>query len=508
MTGRIEDLQLKVDAVSRQRFVIKQVDSEEVREGQRIRTKHTVTIRDRYEDYTIKVAWDSFYRALKSNPDRTWPKNAVDIIARHNAYIKESSTDHLRYSIKESLGEEGDNPRFRFYDALHKYYFECDWKSFVKSSKNKSHRFIPDEDSLRDKWQKEYDLISKDRVSVKSVRRSKNRFYVTVTDNVSDVTVSEESYRLRSMLVNETWNPRKPVSILGKKVDDVAESTGYSKSHLYFLKRNYSREQIHAIVSSPKKGSSLEEMVLPFFKGFNVVRDKQLSGTSFKPDFYIPERNLVVECDGLYWHSELNCSSEYHRDKKVVYDEVGVKSLFFRGDEIRNSPHVVKSIIDNKLGKSIRVYARNTTVDEAPVEFFQNNHLMGRGMGRRYGLYHNGKVVAGIRVRWITRNKKFMDISRFCTAPGYSVVGGFSKLIKHVINKESPNSIRTYVDRRYGDGKYLKSLGWKRLSENTSFAWTDLRSTFHRMRYPKESGYEEGLVKIWDCGQARWERVV
>ena len=110
-----------------------------------------------------------------------------------------------------------------------------------------------------------------------------------------------------------------------------------------------------------------------------------------------------------------------------------------------------------------------------------------------------------MQVRWVSRDKGILDISRFCSSPGVTVVGGFSKLIKHVTEEMKPNSIQNFIDLRYGSGSYLRGMGWKSHRTYLSFRWTDCRgNTFHRMRYPGKTGYEHGLLKIWDCGQAKW----
>jgi hypothetical protein len=62
----------------------------------------------------------------------------------------------------------------------------------------------------------------------------------------------------------------------------------------------------------------------------------------------------------------------------------------------------------------------------------------------------------------------------------------------------------TFIDLRYGDGSYLSDLGFKYNHTYPSFKWTDGQITLNRLRFPGNSGYDHGLFKIWDCGQAKW----
>lgn len=229
----------------------------------------------------------------------------------------------------------------------------------------------------------------------------------------------------------------------------------------------------------------------------------------YRPDFTFQDLKLVIECDGLYWHSDMIIKDhKYHIKKKKFYDEHGYCSLFFREDEIKNKFAIVKSIIDNRLNRNERIFARKCKILEidhlSANDFFSLNHLMGKGSGRTYALVHDGNIVAAIQVKWKSLNDRSLEISRFCTKNGTSVVGGYSKLIKHAIKKEEPGSIITFVDRRYGEGSYLTSFGFQLENEDVSFMWTDGMNTFHRMKFPGNSGYDMGLVKIWDCGQAKY----
>ena len=106
----------------------------------------------------------------------------------------------------------------------------------------------------------------------------------------------------------------------------------------------------------------------------------------------------------------------------------------------------------------------------------------------------------------VKRRKKGDDweVSRFCNKIGVSVVGGFSKLLKHFVKKNNPISTTTFIDMRYGVGCYLLDLGFKEISTHVSFKWTDCVNTYPRTRFLSNAGYEKGLVKIWDCGQKKF----
>lgn len=190
-----------------------------------------------------------------------------------------------------------------------------------------------------------------------------------------------------------------------------------------------------------------------------------------------------------------------------MYQDLGYKPLFFREDEIHNNTNAVRSIIQNAVCKCRKVFARKCkiallTKNESKA-FFHSNHLMGAGRGMTFGLMYDDEVVCAIQV---VNKKNYTDISRFCTKSGWSVVGGYSRLIKKIEREINPRSIQTFVDMRYGTGEYLKGLGFTKESEHISFRWTKNCESVHRMKFKSNSGYDNGWNKIWDCGQSKFTK--
>lgn len=291
-----------------------------------------------------------------------------------------------------------------------------------------------------------------------------------------------------------------------KPLKEWAEEIGFSRTHFNKLVNDYGFEQ--AIQMTPQE-SSLETIIKNFLEKEKIdyIHNKKFG--DYRPDFLIPEHNLIIECDGLFWHSDkIINNKEYHKAKKEFYESQGYDSLFFRENELKNKFSIVESIISNKIKKSKRIFARKCQIKEVnkniSKDFFEENHLMGNGTGRSYGLYFENVLVCCIQVRWQNKENKLIDISRFAPKLNHLVIGGFSKLINHIKEQENPQYIQTFIDKRYGSGVYLKSLGWSNISNYSSFSWTNGNEAFHRMKFPGNSGYEKGLVKIWDCGQSKF----
>lgn len=108
----------------------------------------------------------------------------------------------------------------------------------------------------------------------------------------------------------------------------------------------------------------------------------------FRPDFFLEEKKIIIECDGLFWHSDaIKNDRNYHASKQNFYSENGYRGLFFRSDELLEKSDIVKSIISNalKLPTIKRIFARKTEIKLLSTtesnEWFEKNHLMGSGRG-------------------------------------------------------------------------------------------------------------------------------
>lgn len=319
-----------------------------------------------------------------------------------------------------------------------------------------------------------------------------------------------EKYGFDNPMKSEKFKKEKGIVKLveGKTIQEWSENLGVSYSHF----RNVMSYQGLDVAKNLKNNkTNLESKIELILKDsdINFEYNTWFPEIKIRPDFLIKDKNIIIECNGDRWHSdEFIKNKNFHQKRLSKIESVGFIGLFFNTNEILNKTAIVESIIKNKLNLSQRIFARKCQIElvdnKIAKNFFEKNHLMGNGSGRVYSLVFKGDVVMAIRVKWLNKNEKLLDISRVCSRLGFNVIGGFSKLIKHVLDGEKPKQLQTFVDRRYGSGKYLSQFGFKKKSEHISFAWTNGKETFHRMKFPKNEGYEKGLFKLWDCGQAKY----
>jgi len=255
-------------------------------------------------------------------------------------------------------------------------------------------------------------------------------------------------------------------------------------------------------------------------------------------DIYIPDHNLAIEFNGIYWHSESNGKdSGYHLDKTKSCEAKGIQLLHIFENEWNDlvKKEIWKSIIKSKLGLiSERIPARKCEFKiispKQSREFLEVNHLNGFcGAEVHYGLIYNNQIVSVLSIGKSRFNKGEFEIIRFASKINTLVQGGFSKLLKHIDSKYKFNLV-TFADRRYSNGstyrKYFKfetetSPNWYGFNRRNS--WKELKHRFsfqkHKLKELFGSTFDENLTayenmlnhdfdRIWDAGNFKFNTLI
>lgn len=506
--------------------------------------------KSKFEDIERKILFDVeftiFKRNLKRNPDAIFLptkeeiKNAIkDVNIKKYGVGCFSKTQEFRDKVKQtSLEKYGTSNimksvegRARLKESINKKYGVDHFsktqefkdkvaKTNAKKTKKELEAIVEKRrESINEKYgdvglsclkiKDKKELTSLSKYGVKNPRQSKEVSEKIENTNLEryGVKYSVESDDVKKKIL-ETKLERGYYKIYEKKlIKEWAEDIGFSRTHFNKLINQLGFEE--AIKLTPQE-SSLETLVKQILGNNGLAFSHNRKFGNYRPDFVVEEK-LALECDGLYWHSDCVIKDKrYHKTKLDVYEQAGLSGLFFRENEIFYQRQIIESIIKNKLGINDKIFARKTKIEKVDNKignkFLEENHLMGPGMGQHLAIIYDSDIMAIIQIKWKDKKNKLLEISRFCTKNGVSVVGGWSKLISHISKEQTPSKIMTFVDRRYGSGEYLKGLGWEKESEHLSFAWTNNRECIHRMKFPGNSGYEHGFAKIWDCGQAKYTK--
>lgn len=252
-------------------------------------------------------------------------------------------------------------------------------------------------------------------------------------------------------------------------------------------------------------------------------------------DIYVESAKLAIEFNGIYWHSTVrNSSRTAHLEKTEESEAQGIKLMHIWEHDFLQKPEIIKSMIMNALGKSIRIGGRTCLVNEIDSglakQFLETNHVDGYVGGRvNLGLFYKGDLVAVMtfgKRRFQRASTQDVEIYRFCTKMGYQVQGGASRLFNHYIENYNPAKVISFADRSLGGGLVYKRIGMiEKAPSVPAYFWANLLSPTPLSRFqtqksklskllgdkfdPNQSEDENmrkmGWFKLWDCGNRVFE---
>ncbi len=310
--------------------------------------------------------------------------------------------------------------------------------------------------------------------------------------------------------------------------------------------------------SNENKASNKEIELRNFLTENNVdfiISDRTILLNNQELDIYIPEKNmapsvakhingLAIEFNGLYWHSELYKSKNYHYQKTIDCEEENIQLIHIFEDEWCWKKDIVKARLLNLLGKNkFKIGARKCKIKQVPIEeervFLQNNHLQGYVASTVcYGLYWLSSVnqkeylvalmsFGPLRKNLGSSNKEgHYELYRFVTAKNFSVPGGASRLFKHFVKKFNPKQVVSFADRRWSTRiknkdsqvhltklNLYEQLGFK-FDSYTEPGYFYIKNNKRENRFNfrkdiliKEYGCPENMTEQQFCLEHKWYRI-
>lgn len=287
---------------------------------------------------------------------------------------------------------------------------------------------------------------------------------------------------------------------------------------------HYTRVLTHGDPSTTAGPTSMAETQVADFVRSLGVEIETGDRTLIKPmelDILIPARNVAVEFNGLFWHTESRKAATYHHTKWALCRAAGVQLIQVWEDDWRDRRPVVERMLRHKiLGPDRRLGARQAqrvTLAKADADaFLAEYHIQGGAAGSHYrGLMHDGELVAVAVFR--SRSDGRGELTRY--AASVAVTGGLSKLMKGLPYGE----LVTFADHCVSDGRLYEATGWRNdgeLAPDYRYVVGGRREhkfgyRLKRFREDPALLWEEGLTereladlngldRIWDAGKTRY----
>ena len=285
------------------------------------------------------------------------------------------------------------------------------------------------------------------------------------------------------------------------------------------------------------KDTNIELFVKDILDKYNINYETNIRSiiSPLELDIYIPDRNIAIECNGIYWHNINSRDNNYHINKYIKCKEKGIQLISIWEDWVNTTPEIVESIILSKLGiYKTKIYARKCDIREVSTsdtsKFLNDNHIQGSTPSTvKLGLYYDNVLVSLMTFSHRSKLSGAKDIhinewelSRFCNLLNTTVIGGASKLLNYFIKKYNPTSIISFSSNDISDGGLYKTLGFTSDTNITKAYWyvhKDKYIRYHRSKFCKgalkKMGYDiEGKTedeimrnlpyfKIYDSGHIK-----
>lgn len=273
----------------------------------------------------------------------------------------------------------------------------------------------------------------------------------------------------------------------------------------------------------------LDEYGIPYETNVKILDGLEI-------DVWVPSKNIGIEVNGTYFHSDLMKPKNYHINKFKIAKNKGIRLISIWSDQIYSKPDIVKSLLLTKLGCCGQsIYARKCEVREVnskqAAKFLDANHIQGHTpTSVRLGLYYNNQLMS---VMTFTQklgcqgSKQKQEgewvLNRFCNKLNARVVGGASKLLKYFISHFKPAIITSFSANDISDGGLYKTLGFESDEKiNSSYFYVKNEHRWHRSTFTKDAivargwrnskdGWTEKEVmdemkffRIYDSGTIKW----
>jgi hypothetical protein len=314
--------------------------------------------------------------------------------------------------------------------------------------------------------------------------------------------------------------------------------SNFSINRQLFVNRKILNDKICLKCNPVLNGRSKREIeVYTFIKenynGEIILNSKNIISNEL--DIYLPDIKLAFEFNGLYWHSDLYKEKTYHLDKTKECLEFEINLIHIWEDDWDFKKEIVKSIIFNKLGKSIKIGARSCDIrvisdNKIVKDFLENNHIQGFvGSKIKLGLYQNNELMSimtfgSLRRSLGSKSKSgHYELLRFCNKKNSTIIGGASKLLKYFIKNYKPSEIISYSDSSRSNGDVFYKLGFELISDTIpNYYWIingirNHRFNFRKDKLIKQGGdfkkteveimSERGYYRIFDCGSKKWKYI-
>ena len=240
-----------------------------------------------------------------------------------------------------------------------------------------------------------------------------------------------------------------------------------------------------------------------FIKSFyfgEVITNSRSIIYPYELDIFLPEFNLGIEINGMYWHSEKFKEKKAHLDKYNLCKSKGIRLISIWEWEYLKNKDKIENFIKNLIYEKIKLQARKLQIKEVSIKeqrkFLENNHLQDYvSCSLALGLYQGDELIQMMTFRVKSKKDKIWEIGRLATKVGYSVTGGAERLFKNLQKMVDYKEIISYNNMDKFTGEVYERLGLSLESITIPYGWISDRRFVPRYQTQKSKLIKQGFDK-------------
>jgi len=259
---------------------------------------------------------------------------------------------------------------------------------------------------------------------------------------------------------------------------------------------------------------------------FNEKIDK------FEIDIFIPSKNIAIEYNGLYWHSEqiLRNPTTYHLNKKNICNKKGIQLIQIFEDEWIEKMDIVKDRLIHILHGKInnKIHARKCIIKEVSHilknEFLEKYHIQGKDNSKiKLGAFYDNELISimtfatGNIAKGSKSKEGVWELNRFCIKNDLICSGIAGKLFTYFKQNYAWKEIYSYADQRWSEGNLYFKLGFKidYITKPNYWYTKNGLKRIHRYKLKKREDEPKDIpewilrqrqkyYRLWDCGNMKF----
>lgn len=211
-------------------------------------------------------------------------------------------------------------------------------------------------------------------------------------------------------------------------------------------------------------------------------------------DFYIPDKNIAIEFNGLHHHSEFahGKKSDYHLNKTIMCHDLGINLIHIFEDEYESDKNKIKFILKDILKcKKYKLLSDICVVKKVDINttdkfLSKYKYYTINPYDKSYGLYYKNKLV-------FVSTFNGDNLIQYCSIGNFEIVGGLGKILQQF------EKVKHKIDCRYIDVDLLREM-FDIVTTISPIPW------YFNDKFKRLPNYFEGCDRIWDCGYLLLEK--